>query len=64
MADTGAGAIRRFDLAAGRFTLAVTAPTPEEPGRRAHDGAGVVTDLNQLLSRVDARTGQRGAPIP
>ena len=23
-----------------------------------------MTDLNQLLSWVDARTGQRGAPIP
>ena len=63
VADTGAGAIRRFDLAAGRFTLAVTAQVPRNLAA-GPDGAWVVTDLNQLLSRVDARTGRRGAPIP
>ena len=65
VADTGAGAIRRFDLGAGRFDLGVTAPAPRNlaagPGA---DEAWVVTDLNQLLSRVDARTGRRGPPIP
>jgi streptogramin lyase len=63
VADTGAGAIRRFDLATGRFTLAVTAPAPRNlaagPG-----GAYVVTDLNQLLSQVDDRTGRRGPTVP
>jgi streptogramin lyase len=63
VADTGAGAIRRFDLATGRFTLAVTAPAPRNLAA-GPDGAYVVTDLNQLLSRVDARTGRRGPPIP
>ena len=63
VADTGAGAIRRFDLAAGRFTLAVTAPAPRNLAA-GPDGAYVVTDLNQLLSQVDARTGQRGPPLP
>jgi streptogramin lyase len=63
VADTGAGSIRRFDPASGRFTLAVTAPAPRNlaagPG-----GAYVVTDLNQLLSRVDDRSGRRGPPLP
>lgn len=63
VADTGAGAIRRFDLAAGRFTLAVTAPAPRNLAA-GPDGAYVVTDLNQLLSRVDAGTGRRGPPVP
>jgi streptogramin lyase len=63
VADTGAGAIRRFDLATGRFTLAVTAPAPRNLAAGA-DGAYVVTDLNQLLSRVDDRTGRRGRPLP
>ena len=63
VADTGAGAIRRFDLASGRYDLAVTAPAPRNLAAGA-DGAYVVTDLNQLLSRVDARTGRRSAPIP
>jgi len=63
VADTGAGAIRRFDLATGRFTLAVTAPAPRNLAA-APDGAYVVTDLNQLLSRVDNRTGRRGPPLP
>jgi streptogramin lyase len=63
VADTGAGAIRRFDLATGRFTLAVTAPAPRNLAAGS-DGAYVVTDINQLLSQVDARTGQRGPPLP
>jgi streptogramin lyase len=63
VADTGAGAIRRFDLAAGRFTLAVTAPAPRNLAAGS-EGAYVVTDLNQLLSRVDDRTGRRGPPLP
>jgi streptogramin lyase len=63
VADTGAGAIRRFDLATGRFTLTVTAPAPRNLAA-GPDGAYVVTDLNQLLSRVDARTGRRGPPVP
>jgi streptogramin lyase len=63
VADTGAGAIRRFDLASGRYDLAVTAPAPRNLGA-GDDGAYVVTDLNQLLSRVDARTGRRSAPVP
>jgi DNA-binding beta-propeller fold protein YncE len=63
VADTGAGAIRRFDLASGRFTLAVTAPAPRNLAA-GPDGAYVVTDLNQLLSRVDDRTGRRGRPLP
>lgn len=62
-ADTGAGAIRRFDLQSGRFDLTVVAPAPRNLAA-GPDGAWVVTDLNQLLSRVDARTGRRGAPIP
>jgi streptogramin lyase len=62
-ADTGAGAIRRFDLASGRFTLAVTAPAPRNLAA-GPDGAYVVTDLNQLLSQVDARTGRRGPTVP
>ena len=65
VADTGAGAIRRFDLAAGRFDVAVTAPAPRNlAAGTGPDEAWVVTDLNQLLSRVDARTGRRGPPIP
>jgi DNA-binding beta-propeller fold protein YncE len=63
VADTGAGAIRQFDPAAGRFTLGVSAPAPRNLAA-GPDGAWVVTDLNQLLSRVDARSGRRGAPIP
>jgi len=63
VADTGAGAIRRFDPATGRFTLAVTAPLPRNLAA-GPDGAYVVTDLNQLLSRVDDRTGRRGPPLP
>jgi streptogramin lyase len=63
VADTGAGAIRRLDLATGRFTLAVTAPAPRNLAA-GPDGAYVVTDLNQLLSRVDDRTGRRGQPLP
>ena len=63
VADTGAGAIRRFDLATGRFDLGVTAPAPRNLAA-TDDGAYVVTDLNQLLSRVDARTGRRSRPIP
>ena len=63
VADTGAGAIRRFDLASGRFTLAVTAPAPRNLAA-GPDGAYVVTDLNQLLSQVDARTGRRGPTVP
>jgi hypothetical protein len=63
VADTGAGAIRRFDLAGGRFTLAVTAPAPRNLAA-GPDGAYVVTDLNQLLSQVDARTGRRGPTVP
>jgi streptogramin lyase len=63
VADTGAGAIRRFDLASGRFTLAVTAPAPRNLAA-GPDGAYVVTDLNQLLSQVHARTGRRGPTIP
>jgi DNA-binding beta-propeller fold protein YncE len=63
VADTGAGAIRRFDLASGRYTLAVTAPAPRNLAA-GPDGAYVVTDLNQLLSRVDAGTGRRGRPLP
>jgi streptogramin lyase len=63
VADTGAGAIRRFDLATGRFTLAVTAPAPRNLAAGS-DRTDVVTDLNQLLSRVDARTGLRGPPLP
>ena len=63
VADTGAGAIRRFDLASGRFTLAVTAPAPRNLAAGG-DGAYVVTDLNQLLSQVDARTGRRGPTVP
>ena len=63
MADSGAGAIRRFDLATGRFTLAVTAPAPRNLAA-GPQGAYVVTDLNQLLSRVDGRTGRRGTPLP
>ena len=65
MADPGAGAIRRFDLASGRFDGGVTAPAPRNlAAGTAADEAWVVTDLNQLLSRVDARTGRRGPPIP
>lgn len=56
VADTGAGAIRRFDLATGRFTLAVTAPAPRNLAA-GPDGAYVVTDLNQLLSRVEPTPG-------
>jgi streptogramin lyase len=63
VADTGAGAIRRFDLATGRFNLAVTAPAPRNLAA-GPDGAYVVTDLNQLLSWVDARTGRRGPTVP
>jgi hypothetical protein len=63
VADTGAGAIRRFDLATGRYTLAVTAPAPRNLAA-GPEGAYVVTDLNQLLSRVDDRTGRRGPPLP
>jgi hypothetical protein len=62
-ADTGAGAIRRLDLASGRFTLAVTAPAPRNLAA-GPDGAYVVTDINQLLSQVDAGTGRRGPPVP
>jgi streptogramin lyase len=63
VADTGAGAIRRFDLASGRFDLAVTAPLPRNLAA-GPDGAYVVTDLNQLLSQVDDRSGRRGRPLP
>jgi streptogramin lyase len=63
VADTGAGAIRRFDMATGRFDLAVTAPAPRNLAA-GPDGAWVVTDLNQLLSWVDGRSGRRGAPVP
>ena len=63
MADSGAGAIRRFDLATGRFTLSVTAPAPRNLAALPQ-GAYVVTDLNQLLSRVDGHTGRRGTPLP
>jgi sugar lactone lactonase YvrE len=65
VADTGAGAIRRFDLAAGRFDLGVPAPAPRNlAAGTGPDEAWVVTDLNQLLSRVDAGTGRRGPPVP
>jgi hypothetical protein len=63
VADTGAGAIRRLDLATGRFTLAVTAPAPRNLAA-GPEGAYVVTDLSQLLSRVDDRIGRRGPPLP
>lgn len=63
VADTGAGAVRRFDLASGRYDLGVTAPAPRNLAA-GDDGAYVVTDLNQLLSRVDGRTGRRSAPVP
>ena len=63
VADTGAGAIRRFNLATGRFDLAVTAPAPRNLAAGS-EGAWVVTDLNQLLSWVDGRSGRRGVPIP
>lgn len=63
VADTGAGAIRRLDTRTGRYDLAVTAPAPRNLAA-GPDGAWVVTDLNRLLSRVDGRSGRRGAPIP
>ena len=62
-ADTGAGAVRRLAPSAGRFDLAVVAPAPRNLAA-GPDEAWVVTDLNQLLSRVDARTGRRSAPVP
>ena len=65
VADTGAGAIRRFDLTAGRFDVGVTAPAPRNlAAGTGPDEAWVVTDLNQLLSRVDAGSGRRGPPVP
>jgi DNA-binding beta-propeller fold protein YncE len=63
VADTGAGAIRRFDPRSGRFTLEVAAPIPKSVAA-GPDGAWVVTDLHQLLSWVDGRTGRRGRTIP
>ena len=63
VADTGAGVVRRFDRRAGRFELGVPAPAPRNLAA-VPDGAWVVTDLNQLLSRVDGRSGRRSAPIP
>lgn len=62
-ADTGAGAVRRLQLGTGRFDLGVVAPAPRNLAA-GPDGAWVVTDLNQLLSRVDAHSGRRSPPIP
>ena len=58
VADTGAGAIRRFDLAVGRFTLAVTAPLPRNLAA-GPDVAWVVTDLSLGAFAAD-RTGAAG----
>jgi DNA-binding beta-propeller fold protein YncE len=62
-ADTGAGVVRRLAPSADRFDLGVVAPAPRNLAA-GPDEAWVVTDLNQLLSRVDARTGRRSAPVP